>query len=128
MKGYDAAYADENLPGQYTYNVTGGVQVPEGSRVYLDNISFTNVFSDSITAKNDELYIETSVNSGQVPPADTTYDWTYAGVPTDRLLSGQYDLRIKGTPQTCQQPPGSTGCTVKSPLPPSMRCPASLLS
>ena len=34
----DSAYAEETNNG-FQYNVTGGVSVPEGSRVYVDNIS-----------------------------------------------------------------------------------------
>ena len=42
----DSLYAEEQRPGEFHYNVVGGLSVPEGSRVYVDNISFTNVFSN----------------------------------------------------------------------------------
>ena len=89
----DSAYAEE-AGGVYQYNTIGGMSVPEGSRVYVDNISFTNTFSNSITAKNDQIFLKTETNTSKVTPADRTYDWTYAGVPTDRLLSGEYDMKI----------------------------------
>ena len=91
----DSAYAEEGNNG-FQYNVIGGLSVPEGSRVYVDNISFTNTFSNVIGDNNDQVFLKTETNTAKVTPADRTYNWTYAGVPTDRLLSGEYDMKIKG--------------------------------
>ena len=89
----DSAYAEESNNG-FQYNVIGGLSVPEGSRVYVDNISFTNTFSNVIGDNNDEVFLKTETNTAMVTPADRTYNWTYAGVPTDRLLSGEYDMKL----------------------------------
>ena len=91
----DSAYAEE-AGGVYNYNTIGGMSVPEGSRVYVDNISFTNTFSNNLNDKNDQVFLKTATNTAKVTPADRTYDWTYTGFPTDRLLSGKYDLKVKG--------------------------------
>ena len=91
----DSAYAEETNNG-FQYNVTGGVSVPEGSRVYVDNISFTNTFSNNLNDDNDQVFLQTATNTAKVTPADRTYNWSYTGFPTDRLLSGTYDLKVKG--------------------------------
>ena len=44
----DSSYAEE-VNNEFQYNVIGGLSVPEGSRVYVDNISFTNTFSNVIS-------------------------------------------------------------------------------
>ena len=91
----DSMYAEEQRPGEFHYNVIGGLSVPEGSRVYVDNITFTNVFSNRITDSNDQVLLKTETNTAKVTPADRTYAWTYAGFPTSRLLSGEYDMKQK---------------------------------
>ena len=91
----DSAYAEEDLNG-FHYNIIGGLSVAEGSRVYVDNISFTNTFSNVIGDNNDQVFLKTATNTAKVTPADRTYNWTYTGFPTDRLLSGSYDMKIKG--------------------------------
>ena len=53
----DSAYAEESLNG-FQYNVIGGLPVAEGSRVYVDNISFTNTFSNNLNDKNDQVFFE----------------------------------------------------------------------
>ena len=85
----DSMYAEEQRPGEFHYNVVGGLSVPEGSRVYVDNITFTNVFSNRISDSNDQVFLKTETNVAKVTPADRTYNWTYAGFPTSRLLSGE---------------------------------------
>ena len=72
------------------------MSVAEGSRVYVDNISFTNTFSNVIGDNNDQIFLKTATNTAKVTPADRTYNWSYTGFPTDRLLSGTYDLKVKG--------------------------------
>ena len=64
--------------------------------MYVDNITFTNVFSNRISDSNDQVLLKTETNTAKVTPADRTYNWTYAGFPTSRLLSGEYDLKLKG--------------------------------
>ena len=53
----DSSYAEE-VNNEFQYNVIGGLPVPEGSRVYVDNISFTNTFSNNINDKNDQVFFE----------------------------------------------------------------------
>ena len=69
----DSAYAEEDSNG-FHYNIIGGMSVAEGSRVYVDNISFTNTFSNIIEDKNDQIYLKTATNTAKVTPADRTYN------------------------------------------------------
>ena len=54
----DSTHASEK-DGRYTYDLVGGISVPENSRVYVDNISFVNKFSAHIDDNSDELYVQT---------------------------------------------------------------------
>ena len=92
----DSNFAKKDASNRYQYDLVGGIAVPENSRVYVDNISFTNTFSNNLNDKNDQVFLKTATNTAKVTPADRTYDWTYTGFPTDRLLSGKYDMKIKG--------------------------------
>ena len=47
----DSQYAAEQN-GKYTYDLVGGISVPEGARVFVDNISFTNTFSEEVDETN----------------------------------------------------------------------------
>ena len=51
----DSAYAEETLNG-FQYKVIGGLPVAEGSRVYVDNISFTNTFSNNLNDKTTRCF------------------------------------------------------------------------
>ena len=44
----DSAHSVERN-GSYVYDLQGGIAVPEGARVYVDNVSFTNTFSEEVT-------------------------------------------------------------------------------
>ncbi len=35
--------------GAYTNDLQGGIAVPEGARVYAENVSFTDTFSEEVT-------------------------------------------------------------------------------
>ena len=72
----DSAYAEEEN-NVFQYNTIGGLSVPEGSRVYVDNISFTNTFSNRIGSNNNQILLKTETNTAKVTPADRTYNWTY---------------------------------------------------
>ena len=61
----DSAYAEENLNG-FHYNIIGGLSVAEGSRVYVDNISFTNTSSNVIGDNNDQVFLKTATNTAKV--------------------------------------------------------------
>ena len=87
----DSNYATKDATNRYTYDMIGGVTVPEGARVYVDNISLTNTFSDEIDASNDELYVKTSTNINALSPADRTFNWTWGGRPRDHLCTGTYE-------------------------------------
>ena len=41
----DSNFANKDVNHRYTYDLVGGITVPENSRVYVDNISFTNTFT-----------------------------------------------------------------------------------
>ena len=45
--------------GSYVYDLQGGIAVPEGARVFVDNVSFTNTFSEEVTTDNQFLYLQT---------------------------------------------------------------------
>ena len=45
--------------GSYVYDLQGGIAVPEGARVFVDNVSFTNTFSEEMTENNQFLYLQT---------------------------------------------------------------------
>ena len=51
----DSLYAEETGTGQFHYPIAGGLSVPDGSRVYVDNVSFTNIFSNRLTGSNDQV-------------------------------------------------------------------------
>ena len=54
----DSANAVERN-GSYVYDLQGGIAVPEGARVYIDNVSFTNTFSEEVTEENKWAYLKT---------------------------------------------------------------------
>ena len=71
----DSAYAEETTPGNFKYNIVGGLNsVPEGARCFIDNISFTNTFSNVIGEKNNQVYLKTATNTAKVTQADRTYN------------------------------------------------------
>ena len=41
--------------GSYVYDLQGGIAVPEGARVFVDNVSFTNTFSEEVTKDNQSV-------------------------------------------------------------------------
>ena len=45
--------------GSYVYDLQGGIAVPEGARVFVDNVSFTNTFSEEVPQDNQFLYLQT---------------------------------------------------------------------
>ncbi len=46
----DSSHASERN-GSYNYDLQGGIAVPEGARVMVDNVSFTNTFSEEVSEK-----------------------------------------------------------------------------
>ena len=46
----DSANAKERN-GSYVYDLVGGIAVPEGARVFIDNVSFTNTFSEEVSER-----------------------------------------------------------------------------
>ena len=55
----DSNFAKKDASNRYQYDLVGGIAVPENSRVYVDNISFTNTFSEKVDDNSDELYVKT---------------------------------------------------------------------
>ena len=45
--------------GSYVYDLVGGISVPEGARVFVDNVSFTNTFSEEVAEENQFVYLQT---------------------------------------------------------------------
>ena len=89
----DSNYATKDASNRYTYDLIGGVTVPEGARVYVDNISFTNTFSEKVDDKSDELYVKTRTHKNLRDPSGVNFDWTYRGVLNDHLLAGTYAIK-----------------------------------
>ena len=54
----DAANSTERN-GSYVYDLQGGIAVPEGARVFIDNVSFQNQFSEEISEENQFVYLQT---------------------------------------------------------------------
>ena len=50
----DSAHSVERN-GSYVYDLQGGIAVPEGARVYVDNVSFTNTFSEEVTENTNDI-------------------------------------------------------------------------
>ena len=46
--------------GSYVYDLQGGIAVPEGARVFVDNVSFTNTFSEEMTTDNTDKKTKTN--------------------------------------------------------------------
>ena len=72
--------------GSYVYDLQGGIAVPEGARVFVDNVSFTNTFSEEMTKDNQFLYLQT-FESTQVPDFnDQVFAFGTDGPPAKDLL------------------------------------------
>ena len=72
--------------GSYTYDLQGGIAVPEGARVYVDNVSFTNTFSEEGTSDNNCVYLQTFESTSVKSPADNSFAFVYNGGPAKDLL------------------------------------------
>ena len=84
----DSAHSVERN-GSYVYDLQGGIAVPEGARVFVDNVSFTNTFSEEVTENNNFVYAQTFEGT-QVPnPADQDFMFGYQGEPQ----KGSFALR-----------------------------------
>ena len=72
--------------GTYTYDLKGGIAVPEGARVFVDNVSFTNTFSEEVTEDNRVLYLQAFESSSVSDPGDKDFTFAYNGIPAKDLL------------------------------------------
>ena len=89
----DSNFAKKDASHRYQYDLVGGIAVPENSRVYVDNISFTNTFSERVDGNSDELYVKTRKHKNLRDPSGLNFDWTYNGVLNDHLLAGTYVIQ-----------------------------------
>ena len=89
----DSNFAKKDVSHRCQYDLVGGVAVPENSRVYVDNISFTNTFSEKVDEKSNELYVKTRTHNNLRDPSDVLFNWTYNGVLNDHLLAGTYAIK-----------------------------------
>ena len=89
----DSNFATKDSNNRYTYDFVGGVAVPENSHVFVDNISFTNTFSEKVDEKSNELYVKTRSHNNLRDPSDVLFNWTYNGVLNDHLLAGTYEIK-----------------------------------
>ena len=73
----DSANAKERN-GSYVYDLVGGIAVPEGSRVFIDNVSFTNTFTEEVSEENQYAYLQTEkVLRGRGATAHRNGSFTY---------------------------------------------------
>ena len=91
----DSNFAKKDANNRYQYDLVGGVAVPENSRVYVDNISFTNTFSEKVDDNSDELYVKTRKHKDLRDPSGVGFSWTYNGVLADHLYAGTYNIMQK---------------------------------
>ena len=89
----DSNFAKKDASNRYQYDLVGGIAVPENSRVYVDNISFTNTFSEKVDGNSDELYVRTRKHKDLRDPSGVNFNWTYNGVLNDHLLAGTYAIK-----------------------------------
>ena len=68
----DSANAKERN-GSYVYDLVGGIAVPEGARVYIDNVSFTNTFSEEVSEENQYAYLQTFESDSVTDLSDQSY-------------------------------------------------------
>ena len=81
----DAANATERN-GSYVYDLQGGIAVPEGARVFIDNVSFQNQFSEEISEENQSVYLQTFESDSAKDLSDESFVFSYAGAPKKDLL------------------------------------------
>ena len=89
----DSNFAKKDVNNRYTYDLVGGITVPENSRVYVDNISFTNTFTERVDDESDELYVKTRTHKNLRDPSGVLFNWAYSGVLNDHLLAGTYAIK-----------------------------------
>ena len=89
----DSNFAKKDASNRYQYDLVGGIAVPENSRVYVDNISFTNTFSEKVDEKSNELYVKTRTHNNLRDPSGVLFNWAYSGVLNDHLLAGTYAVK-----------------------------------
>ena len=58
----DSENATVKADKSFVLDIPGGISVAEGARTYIDAVSFTNVFSEKVTDKNDEVFVKTLTN------------------------------------------------------------------
>ena len=72
----DSNFAKKDVHHRYTYDMVGGISVPENSRVYVDNISFTNTFTERVDGNSDELYVKTRTHNNLRDPSGVLFNWS----------------------------------------------------
>ena len=85
----DSAYAEETTPGNFKYNIVGGLSVPEGARCFIDNISFTNTFSNVIGEKNNQVFPEDGHEHRQSHPGGSHVQLDVHGKPDEPPAVGR---------------------------------------
>ena len=72
--------------GSYVLDLQGGIAVPEGARVFVDNASFTNTFSEEVTLDNQFLYLQTFESTQVEDFTDQSFIFGIDGDPKKDLL------------------------------------------
>ena len=81
----DSAHSVERN-GSYVYDLQGGIAVPEGARVFVDNVSFTNTFSEEVTEDNQFVHVQTFESTQVKDLANRDFLFAYHGQPKQDLL------------------------------------------
>ena len=68
----DSANAKERN-GSYIYDLVGGIAVPEGARVFIDNVSFTNTFSEEVSEENQYAHLQSFERDSVNDLSDQSY-------------------------------------------------------
>ena len=91
----DAANAVERN-GSYVYDLQGGIAVPEGARVFIDNVSFQNQFSEEVSEENQFAYLQTFESDSVKDLSDESFVFSYAGDPKKDLLHSDQVTALQG--------------------------------
>ena len=89
----DSQHARERN-GTYILDLQGGIAIPEGARTMVDNVSFTNTFSEEVTEENKWVYMKTFEEGTATDVRDK--DWGFAwdsGPQKKNAMHGNVQVR-----------------------------------
>ena len=75
------------------YNLQGGIALPEGARVFVDNVSFTNAFSEEVTEENKWAYLKTFKPGSAVDIRDRLFSYSWQAGPRKNTMHGKVQIK-----------------------------------